>query len=128
MVAPVGTIQAFSENERHTVRNAPEPQLWSAEKPHLYDIHIKLRRKNELLESFEYHWGIRKIEIAGDVFKVNGKAVKLKGVKRHYFHPRMGFFVDSRTMERDIRLIKQANIELYTHVPLSTSAIAVRAM
>ncbi len=32
------------------------------------------------------------IEIAGDVFKVNGKAVKLKGVNRHDFHPRMGFF------------------------------------
>ena len=100
-----------------------EPQLWSAEKPHLYDIHIKLRRKNELLESFEYHWGIRKIEIAGDVFKVNGKAVKLKGVNRHDFHPRMGFFVDSRTMERDIRLIKQANINMirtshYPHLPL----------
>ena len=66
---------------------------------------------------------IRKIEIAGDVFKVNGKAVKLKGVNRHDFHPRMGFFVDSRTMERDIRLIKQANINMirtshYPHLPL----------
>ena len=75
------------------------------------------------MESFEYHWGIRKIEIAGDVFKVNGKAVKLKGVNRHDFHPRMGFFVDSRTMERDIRLIKQANINMirtshYPHLPL----------
>lgn len=59
----------------------------------------------------------------GDVFKVNGKAVKLKGVNRHDFHPRMGFFVDSRTMERDIRLIKQANINMirtshYPHLPL----------
>ena len=112
MVAPVGTIQAFSETSVTLSEMLREPQLWSAEKPHLYDIHIKLRRKNELLESFEYHWGIRKIEIAGDVFKVNGKAVKLKGVNRHDFHPRMGFFVDSRTMERDIRLIKQANINM----------------
>ena len=109
MVAPVGTIQAFSETSVTLSEMLREPQLWSAEKPHLYDIHIKLRRKNELLESFEYHWGIRKIEIAGDVFKVNGKAVKLKGVNRHDFHPRMGFFVDSRTMERDIRLIKRGN-------------------
>ena len=76
MVAPVGTIQAFSETSVTLSEMLREPQLWSAEKPHLYDIHIKLRRKNELLESFEYHWGIRKIEIAGDVFKVNGKAVK----------------------------------------------------
>ena len=123
MVAPVGTIQAFSETSVTLSEMLREPQLWSAEKPHLYDIHIKLRRKNELLESFEYHWGIRKIEIAGDVFKVNGKAVKLKGVNRHDFHPRMGFFVDSRTMERDIRLIKQANINMirtshYPHLPL----------
>lgn len=64
MVAPVGTIQAFSETSVTLSEMLREPQLWSAEKPHLYDIHIKLRRKNELLESFEYHWGIRKIEIA----------------------------------------------------------------
>ena len=54
MVAPVGTIQAFSETSVTLSEMLREPQLWSAEKPHLYDIHIKLRRKNELLESFEY--------------------------------------------------------------------------
>lgn len=35
-----------------------------------------------------------KIEIVGDIFKVNGKATKLKGVNRHDYHSRTGFFVD----------------------------------
>lgn len=123
MTASVGAVRPFSETSVTLSGLLHEPRLWSAEKPNLYDIHIKLRRKDELLESFRYHWGIRKIEIEGDIFKVNGKAIKLKGVNRHDFHPRMGFFVDSLTMEKDIRLIKQANINMirtshYPHLPL----------
>lgn len=123
MVSSVNTVQPFSETKVTLSEMLYNPQLWSAEKPNLYDINIKLFRKNELLESFDYHWGIRKVEIVGDVFKVNGKAIKLKGVNRHDFHPRMGFFVDRATMERDIQLIKQANINMirtshYPHLPL----------
>ena len=83
MTASVGAVRPFSETSVTLSGLLREPRLWSAEKPNLYDIHIKLRRKDELLESFRYHWGIRKIEIEGDIFKVNGKAIKLKGVNRH---------------------------------------------
>lgn len=123
MMAPVSAIQALSENCVTLSEIIKEPQLWSAEKPYLYDVNIKLRRKNEILESFDYHWGVRKIEITGDVFKVNGKAIKLKGVNRHDYHPRTGFYVDPQTMEKDIQLMKQANINMirtshYPHLPL----------
>ena len=123
MTAPVSTLQAFSEKSVALSGMIEEPQLWSAEKPCLYEVNIKLLKKNEVLESFDYHWGVRKIEIVGDVFKINGKAIKLKGVNRHDYHPRTGFFVDPQTMEKDIRLIKQANINMirtshYPHLPL----------
>ena len=121
ITTPAGDIQALSEKCVTLSEVIKEPQLWSAEKPYLYDVNIKLFKKNEILESFDYHWGIRKIEIDGDVFKINGKAIKLKGVNRHDFHPRTGRYVDAETIEKDIRLIKQANINMVrtAHYPHS---------
>ena len=123
MTFPISALQAFSEESISLMTMLEEPYLWSAEKPYLYKVNIKLLGKNEVLESFDYHWGVRKIEIAGDVFKVNGKSIKLKGVNRHDYHPRTGFYVDPKTMEEDIQLMKQANINMirtshYPHLPL----------
>ncbi|MCX6269615.1 MAG: DUF4981 domain-containing protein [Bacteroidetes bacterium] len=89
------------------------PRLWSAEKPDLYDLVLTLKNeKNEILESAHCRFGVRKIEVQGDVFTINGKAVKLKGVNRHEQHPRTGKHVDRQTMIRDLDLMKQANINM----------------
>ncbi|MDE5586701.1 MAG: DUF4981 domain-containing protein, partial [Muribaculaceae bacterium] len=52
-------------------------------------------------------------------FKINGKNVKLRGVNRHDHHPRTGRWVDDATIERDIRLMKQSNINFLrtSHYP-----------
>ena len=96
------------------------PRLWSSEKPHLYDARIELLDpQGEVLESFRYHLGIKRVEVRGEVMYVNGKPVKLRGVNRHDHHPRTGRYVDDATLEQDIRLMKQANINLLrtSHYP-----------
>ena len=96
------------------------PLLWSAEKPHLYPFSIELndKRGNEI-EHFDYHLGVKKVEVVGEVFKINGKNVKLRGVNRHDHHPKTGRYVDDATYEEDIRLMKQANINFLrtSHYP-----------
>jgi beta-galactosidase len=96
------------------------PILWSAEKPHLYPYSIELndKRGNEI-EHFDYHLGVKKVEVIGEVFKINGKNVKLRGVNRHDHHPKTGRYVDDATYEEDIRLMKQANINFLrtSHYP-----------
>ena len=90
-----------------------QPRLWSAEKPDLYHLTLKLKNsKNELVDKAECYFGVRKIEVRGDVFYINGKAVKLKGVNRHEQHPRTGRHVSRKTMIRDLELMKQANINM----------------
>lgn len=87
------------------------PRLWSAETPDLYHLTVKLRNtKNELVDKAECYFGVRKIEIRGDVFYINGKAVKLKGINRHEQHPRTGKHLSRQFMIRDMELMKQANI------------------
>ncbi|HEY8938292.1 MAG TPA: glycoside hydrolase family 2 TIM barrel-domain containing protein [Cyclobacteriaceae bacterium] len=89
------------------------PRLWSAETPNLYHLILKLKNnKNEIVDKAECYFGVRKIEVRGDVFYINNKAVKLKGVNRHEQHPRTGKHVSLATMVRDLELMKQANINM----------------
>ena len=96
------------------------PRLWSAEKPNLYPFSVELEDADgNTIEHFDYHFGVKKVEVAGEVFKINGKNVKLRGVNRHDHHPKTGRYVDDATYEQDIRLMKQANINFLrtSHYP-----------
>jgi beta-galactosidase len=90
------------------------PRLWSAEKPNLYDYSIELGD-----EHFDNYFGVKRVECVGEVFKINGKNVKLRGVNRHDHHPVTGRYVDDATYEKDIALMKQANINFLrtSHYP-----------
>ena len=95
----------------HTIEN---PELWSAEKPFLYPYRIELGD-----EHFDNHLGVKRVECVGEVLKINGKNVKLRGVNRHDHHPLTGRYVDDATYEEDLRLMKQANINFLrtSHYP-----------
>ncbi|MBR1388598.1 MAG: beta-galactosidase [Prevotella sp.] len=96
-----------------------KPRLWSAEKPNLYPFSIELLDKEGVTEHFDYHFGVKRVECVGEVFKINGQNVKLRGVNRHDHHPRTGRYVDDATYEKDIILMKQANINFVrtSHYP-----------
>ncbi len=115
------TLPTHQVNEIEMSSLLKEPILWSAEKPYLYEVTIKLLSKGQVLEQFRYHLGIRKVEVNGDVFKINGQPVKLKGVNRHEHHPRTGRSMDTATMTKDLQLMKQANINMIrtSHYPQS---------
>ena len=91
-----------------------EPLLWSAEKPYLYPFSLNLGD-----EHFDNHIGVKRVECVGEVFKINGKNVKLRGVNRHDHHPVTGRYVDDATYEQDLRMMKQANINFLrtSHYP-----------
>ena len=97
------------------------PRLWSAEKPNLYPFSVELKTTpvEEVFEHFDYHLGVKRVECVGEVFKINGQNVKLRGVNRHDHHPVTGRYVDDATYEQDITLMKQANINFLrtSHYP-----------
>ena len=46
-----------------------KPQLWSAEKPHLYPFSLELLDETgSVVEHFDYHLGVKKAEVVGEVF------------------------------------------------------------
>jgi beta-galactosidase len=119
----VGSLKRLSANDTTSVSleyTLNNPLLWSAEKPHLYPFSVELQDQDgHVIEHFDYHLGVKKVEIIGEVFKINGKNVKLRGVNRHDHHPLTGRYVDDATYEQDIRLMKQANINFLrtSHYP-----------
>jgi len=73
----------------YTLRSSlPQPRLWTAETPYLYILKVRVREKDKVLQTFTQKIGIREISIDGNVLKVNGTPVKLRGVNAHSTGPR----------------------------------------
>ncbi len=99
------------------------PKKWSAEKPYRYTLIAALKnKKGETIEWTSVYTGFRKVELkdtkaeddefgrAGKYFYVNGETVKLRGVNRHETNPEVGKAITHGMMEREVRLMKRANI------------------
>lgn len=85
---------------------------WSAEVPNLYQVKIWLEDSTTVANN-EYvnrQTGFRRVEIKNSQVLFNGKAIYIKGVDRHETDPFTGHVVSKASMEKDIQLMKQNNI------------------
>ena len=88
-----------------------EVSPWSAEHPNLYQMRISLMdRKARTIERLAAPFGFRTSEIKDGKLLVNGQYVLIKGVNRHEHDPFTGHVISRESMERDIALMKQLNI------------------
>ncbi len=79
--------------------------LWSAENPYLYTLLLHCGD-----EWIAEKIGLREICIESGVVKINGQAIKFKGVNRHDSDPVLGAAVGRKEMLRDLRVMKEHNI------------------
>ena len=84
---------------------------WSAENPNLYQLRMSLAdKKGKSVEKLTTHFGFRTTEIKNGKLLINGQYVLIKGVNRHEHDPYTGHVISRESMERDIALMKQMNI------------------
>lgn len=84
---------------------------WTAETPNLYTLLLELYdTQGRLLQATTSRIGFRTVEITGAVVRVNGKAIKIRGVNRHEHDPFTFHVISEASMRRDIELMKQYNI------------------
>ena len=98
------------------------PRKWSAEEPNLYKLLLTLKNAaGATLEVIPQNVGFRKIEIRGGRYLINGKPVLIKGVNRHEHDENTAKYVTVESMLRDIRLMKQFNVNAVrtSHYPNS---------
>lgn len=99
------------------------PQKWTAETPNLYTVVVVLKDSDgKTLDIVRSTAGFREIEIRDRMFLVNGHPVKLKGTNIHDHDPQTGRTVDYQTMVKDVKLMKQHNLNAvrmshYPHDP-----------
>lgn len=99
------------------------PAKWTAETPNLYSLVIRLVDKNgQTVETTGCKVGFRSVEVKSGQVLVNGKPVRLRGVNRHEHDPATGKAVSLESMEKDILLMKQCNINAVRtcHYPNNT--------
>lgn len=84
---------------------------WSAENPILYQLRMSLMdKKAKTIEKLTSSFGFRTSEIKDGKLLINGQYVLIKGVNRHEHDPYTGHVVSRESMERDIAMMKQMNI------------------
>lgn len=103
--------EAIGTHRLRAPRTLPGIKPWSAEHPNLYRLEIKiLDKRDRVLERLETNIGFRTTEIKDGKLLVNGQYVLIKGVNRHEHDPYTGHVISRESMEKDIALMKQLNI------------------
>ena len=88
-----------------------DPSKWSAEDPSLYTVLLSLvDADGNTVEVIPAKFGFRVVEIIDRQILLNGKPILIKGVNRHEFDPRTGYAVSRESMEAQVKLLKQFNI------------------
>ncbi|WP_109486303.1 glycoside hydrolase family 2 protein [Occallatibacter savannae] len=84
-------------------------QLWHFDSPHLYQALIELESSSGSHQVNE-HFGIRRFEVRGRAFYLNGEQVSLIGVERMAgSHPEQGFAEMTQWIESNHRDMKELN-------------------
>ena len=81
------------------------PKLWDAENPYLYTLLLSCCG-----EVIPFKIGVKRVEIKDKKLLINGKREILRGVNRHDSDAFTGYYVSPENMERDIFVIKRANV------------------
>ena len=86
------------------------PHLWTAETPYLYTLRTTLAEKGKTLQTFEHKFGFRELTIDGNILKLNGQPIKLRGVTSHSTDPSTVKVIDEASILRDMKLMKEASV------------------
>ena len=86
------------------------PHLWTAETPYLYTLRTTLMRKGNVLQTFCHRFGFRELTIEGNVLKLNGQPIKMRGVTSHSTDPVTVKVIDEASILHDMKLMKEASV------------------
>ena len=93
------------------VLQLPKVKAWSAEQPFLYKLSAALcDPAGNAVDHTALRIGFRSLKISERKLLINGEPVLICGVNRHESNPETGRTVSREDIERDLKLMKQFNI------------------
>ncbi|QJD96329.1 DUF4982 domain-containing protein [Mucilaginibacter robiniae] len=84
-----------------------QPQLWSVNRPYLYQVVTQVKQNNQVLDTYTTPLGIRYFDFDADKgFSLNGQHLKILGVCDHHDLGCLGAALNTRALERQLEILK----------------------
>ena len=114
-------IAANGTSEATITTHVENPALWSAEHPNLYALVLTLKDgSGNTVQTLSTQLGFREINFTStprsgqashyDPITINGQRLMFKGADRHDSDPITGKYVPESTIQEDLRLMKEYNL------------------
>lgn len=99
--------------------NIDDPELWSPDHPHLYNLRIQVFSDGRPADEIAETTGIRKADLRTDGFYLNGEKMFIRGTNRHQEYPYIGYALSDEAQWRDAVKIKNAGFDFVrlSHYP-----------
>ena len=94
--------------EAETVVKAADVLLWNIDQPTLYDLQVIAAA-----DTVQTHFGIRKVEVRNAQLLLNGQPIRVAGGNRVVDYTGLGSLEPDWLVEKDMRLMKEAGMELH---------------
>jgi beta-galactosidase len=109
---------------RHTVslNQLPPIKLWDLKNPFLYSVRATLLEGTRAIDQVTTRIGFREAIFTDHGFRLNGKALKLRGLDRHQTFPFVGQAMPARVQRKDADILRHelhCNIVRTSHYPQS---------
>ena len=117
-------IQSVNPNDFGTFTESltiSTPQMWSPEKPYLYELSVELLQNGNVIDKELQKIGVKTIRVERNGFYLNDKKIVIRGTNRHQDYPYLGNAVSDKAQYRDAYKIKLAgfNFVRSSHYPQS---------
>ncbi len=116
---PLG--QGEKEFQEFALEDLGEIDLWTIDRPKLYDLTVRLTGSGIDDES-AVRIGFREARFTDKGFYLNGKHLKLRGLNRHQTYPFVGGAMPARVQHREAQILRKelkCNIVRTSHYPQS---------
>lgn len=102
---------------------AGDTRFWHFDRPHLYECRAELIRDGECIHSESVKTGIRKVEVSGGAFLLNGEPVRTAGLNWVADHRFSGNTLPDDLYRSDIDMMRSAGAVMarLSHLPLPSA-------
>jgi beta-galactosidase/beta-glucuronidase len=100
--------------------NLKKAELWSPDKPVLYNATVRLKKQGVLIDDRTNRIGIREVKAQGQSVLINGKPFIVKGVNRYDEYAPYGSNPPENVLREELSLMKKVGINtIRVHYPQS---------
>lgn len=121
---------SLGKNELKTIKNTfsintEKLKLWHFDDPNLYNVTLKIKSGNTVLEEHKTRFGVRKVEVRGVQMLLNNEPIRAFGFNRVSDHRAYGNTEPFELIKRDIDHMKSLGCVLtrIAHTPQSTELL-----